>query len=116
MHRQSIGMGGLELVEGGVEDDGLRVAVGVEQPDRPCAAVASTCLTIENTGVTPLPPQNATTGPSPGRSQNTPAGGISSSSSPAATWSWSQFDTTPPGTRFTVTASRSSMAGALDIE
>ena len=77
---------------------------------------ASTLLAIDMIGVTPLPPQNATIGWSPSRGQNTPAGGVTSRMSPSRTVSLSQLDTSPPGTRLTVTARSSSVSGALDIE
>ena len=41
--------------------------------------------TIDITGVIPLPPQKATTGRSPSRGQNTPAGLVTSRTSPSAT-------------------------------
>ena len=77
--------------------------------------VASAVLRIEKIGVMPLPPPNATTSPSPVR-RNSPDGTVASSTSPGATASLSQFDTAPPGTRFTVTWRASSTAGAEDIE
>ncbi len=64
----------------------------------------------------PLPPPKPKTGPDPGSTQKVPAGRATSSWSPTATWSMSQFDTTPPGTRLTVTVRSSPVAGALDIE
>ncbi len=78
--------------------------------------VASTVLSSENTGVMPLPPLNATISPSPGARRKAPAGTLASTTSPGASVSIIQFDTTPPGTRFTVTVSSSSTAGADDIE
>ena len=77
---------------------------------------ASTLLAIDSTGVTPLPPQKATTGASPSGTQKTPAGRVTSSVSPGDTWSLSQLDTAPPGTRLTVTVRWGSVSGALDIE
>ncbi len=77
---------------------------------------ASTLLAIDITGVTPLPPTKATTGRGAGSRQKTPAGLVTSSSSPSCTWSWNQFDTRPPGTRLTVTLRWASVSGALDME
>ena len=71
---------------------------------------------IDMTGVTPLPPQKATTGRSPSCTQNTPAGRVTSRTSPSVTWSWNQLETRPPATRLTVTVSSASVSGALDIE
>ena len=71
---------------------------------------------IDMTGVTPLPPQYATTARSSAVVQNTPAGLVASSTSPSATWSWNQLETSPPGTRFTVTVRSRPPSGALDIE
>ena len=69
----------------------------------------------ESTGVMPLPALKATTSPSP-RSWKNPAGRATSMRSPAATWSFIQFETTPPGVRLTVTRSSVSTAGAEDME
>jgi hypothetical protein len=66
-------------------------------------------MTSENTGVIPLPAQNATISRSSwGPRQNTPVGGDASTRSPGRSVSIIQFDTTPPGTRLTVTANSSS--------
>ena len=78
--------------------------------------VDSAALSSENTGVIPLPALKATTSPSPGPRQNTPAGRVASTTWPGASVSFIQFDTTPPGTRFTVTCSSESTAGDEDIE
>jgi len=67
-------------------------------------------------GVIPLPPANATIGSALSRRQNTPAGAVTSTASPAARLSCSQFETSPPGTRFTVVISSASLSGLLDIE
>ena len=64
----------------------------------------------------PLPALNATMSPSPGARQNTPAGTLASTTSPGASESIIQFETSPPGTRFTVTCSSSSTEGDEDIE
>ena len=64
----------------------------------------------------PLPPQKAMIGRSPRRTQNEPDGLVTSRRSPSATWSMSQLETRPPGTRLTVTVRSSSTSGALDIE
>ena len=80
------------------------------------AVVASALLTIEITGVMPLPPANATIGTSVSRSTKSPVGRITSSASPGATESFNQFDMRPPGTRFTAVVKGSSISGALDIE
>jgi hypothetical protein len=78
--------------------------------------VASAVLTIERTGVMPLPPAKATIGASVARNTNRPAGGIASIVSPGASVSFIQFDIFPPGTRFTVTVKGSPVSGELDIE
>ena len=75
-----------------------------------------TLRTIDMTGVIPLPPQKATIGRSGSATQKTPAGLVTSSTSPSATSSCSQFEPAPPGTRLTVTTRSSSVSGALDIE
>ena len=71
---------------------------------------------IDMTGVMPLPPQKPTTGRSACRGQNTPAGLVASTTSPAERWSRSQFETSPPATRFTVTVKSASVSGELDME
>ena len=78
--------------------------------------VARAALTSEKTGVIPLPPAKATRSPSPGVRRKTPAGQVASISSPASSVSFIQFDTTPSGTRLTVTWSSSSTPGAEHIE
>ncbi len=78
--------------------------------------VASTCLAIDITGVTPLPPQNPSTGRSDACGQKTPAGLVTSMTSPSARWSRNQLETSPPATRLTVTVRSRSVAGALDME
>ena len=78
--------------------------------------MATAALTIENTGVIPLPAAKATTSPSPRASRKTPAGGATSITSPTCSVSFIQFETMPPGTRFTVTRSSGSTAGQDDIE
>ena len=50
------------------------------------------------------------------RGVNTPAGGSTSSASPAFTRSHSQFDARPSRTRLTVIFGAASMPGALDSE
>ena len=57
------------------------------------AEVASTLLAIESTGVIPLPPQKATIGRPPSRTQKLPDGGLTSTRSPSVTWSTSQLET-----------------------
>jgi hypothetical protein len=78
--------------------------------------VARAVFTRESTGVIPLPALNATTSPWPGPRRNTPAGRVASTVSPSLSWSFIQFDTTPPGVRFTVTFSSGSTAGEDDME
>lgn len=78
--------------------------------------VASALLASERIGVIPLPPANATSGASLSRRQNTPAGRVTSTTSPAARLSCIQLETSPPGTRFTVVISSASVAWQLDIE
>ena len=78
--------------------------------------VASTLLAIEITGVIPLPPQKAMIGRPPSRTQKLPDGGLTSRRVPSVTWSTSQLETPPPGTRLTVKARSPSVSGALDIE
>jgi hypothetical protein len=73
-------------------------------------------LVIDITGVTPLPPQKPMTGRSDCSTQKVPDGLLTSRRSPSCTWSMSQLETTPPGTRFTVTVRSPSVSGALDIE
>ena len=73
-------------------------------------------LTIDITGVMPLPPANATMGASVARSTNSPVGRITSTRSPGAITSFIQFDMRPPGTRLTVVVSGSPTSGELDIE
>jgi hypothetical protein len=63
----------------------------------------------------PLPPANATISSAVSRRQNRPSGGAAWISTPSATVSLSQFDTTPPGSRLTVIC-KSSSSGADDIE
>ena len=94
-------------------DSGSRLAYR-RRTDR--ADVASTLLAMDITGVMPLPPQKATIGRLASRTQKVPEGRVTSERSPSATWSTSQLETTPPGTRLTVTASSSSVSGALDME
>lgn len=64
----------------------------------------------------PLPPQNPRSVVSAGRKVNLPRAAVSSSSSPSRTWSCSQFDAAPPGTRFTVVVISPSKPGALENE
>ncbi len=78
--------------------------------------VVSADFSSECTGVMPLPAAKATTSPPPPVRQKTPAGRVASTTSPAVRWSSMKFDTTPPGVRFTVTASSSSTAGEEDME
>ena len=78
--------------------------------------VANAVFSSECTGVMPLPAQNATTSSSPAVSRKTPAGRVTSTMSPAAKCSFIQFDTTPSGVRFTVTANSGSTAGEDDME
>ena len=78
--------------------------------------VASATFTREMTGVIPLPPANRTRSPAPGVRRNTPAGQVASISSPTASVSFIQLDTSPSGTRLTVTWSSSSTPGAEHIE
>ena len=67
------------------------------------------------TGVTPLPPQNATTALVVAQAEH--PGGLGDLEHVApATWSLNQSDTSPPGTRLTVTVRSASVPGALDIE
>ncbi len=80
------------------------------------SVVASALLITEITGVMPLPPLNAISGVERGRRVNTPAGRVSTSTSPSATSSSIQLETCPPGTRFTVVVSSASVCGELDIE
>ena len=76
----------------------------------------SAVFTNECTGVIPLPAQKATTSASPAERQKTPAGLVTSTVSPAASWSIMKFDTTPPAVRLTVTANSGSTAGEDDME
>ncbi len=78
--------------------------------------VASAVFTRDRIGVTPLPPQKATSGAVLSRRQNTPAGSVVSIRSPGRRFSCIQFETRPPGTRFTVVISSESVSGELDIE
>ncbi len=78
--------------------------------------VASAAFKSETTGVMPLPALNRTTSSSPGSSRKNPVGRATSRTSPGARWSFSQFDTTPSGVRFTVTRNSRSTAGEEDIE
>jgi hypothetical protein len=71
---------------------------------------------MENTGVMPLPPANSRNGPSRWRGLNTPAGGITSTSSPACRWSHSQLEPRPSLTRLTVTRCGSPVSGELASE
>ena len=80
------------------------------------SVVASAVLTIEMTGVMPLPPAKATIGASVSRSTNRPVGRMTSIESPTTSESFIQFDIRPPGTRFTVVVKRSPVSGELDIE
>src|SRR5215510_7620364 len=80
------------------------------------AVVASALLMIENTGVIPLPPANATIGTPVSRSTNRPVGRITSMVSPGSSASIIQFDIRPVGTRFTVVVKGSPTSGELDIE
>ena len=73
-------------------------------------------FTSECTGVIPLPALNATTSSSPAVRRKTPAGRVTSITSPAANRSFMKFDTTPPGVRFTVTVRSGSTAGEDDME
>ena len=78
--------------------------------------VASALLTSDRIGVMPLPAPSATSGAGLSRRQKTPAGRVTSTASPGARWSCIQFETRPPGTRFTVVIRSSSVSGELDIE
>lgn len=80
--------------------------------------VASVLLTSENTGVMPLPPAYATRGRSSAstRRQNEPGGRVASSGSPGRSRSCIQPETSPPGTRLTVTHTSPSVSGEDDIE
>jgi hypothetical protein len=72
---------------------------------------------IDITGVTPLPPQKPSTCPSaPSNGQNTPAGFVTSTTSPTPRRSRNQLETSPPATRLTVTVRSASVSGVLDIE
>ena len=71
---------------------------------------------MDMTGVIPLPPQRPTTGRSVSCGQNTPAGFVTSTTSPAARLSRNQLETSPPATRLTVTVRSASVSGALDME
>jgi len=53
-----------QLVELRPEDDGVLVAVGIEEPTRR-VVVASADLSSDSTGVIPLPAPRATTSPVP---------------------------------------------------
>jgi hypothetical protein len=67
-------------------------------------------------GVMPEPAASSNRSSSSDSGVNVPAGPAMSRVSPARTWSQIQFDTCPPGTRFTVTVGKLSTPGALDSE
>ena len=94
-------------------ESGSRLAYS-RRTDR--ADAASTLLAMEITGVMPLPPQNPMIGRRRPGTQNVPDGLVTSTRSPSDTWSMNQLETTPPGTRLTVTVRSPSVSGALDIE
>ena len=71
---------------------------------------------MDMTGVMPLPPQKPSTGRSDSLGQKTPAGLVTSMTSPSARLSRNQFETNPPATRLTVTVRSRSVPGALDME
>lgn len=79
------------------------------------ADVASAVRISDMIGVIPLPPAKATISESVSRNRNRPSGGAAWISAPSDTVSFSQFDTSPPGSRLTVIRSSSS-TGADDIE
>jgi len=65
-------------------------------------------------GVMPLPPaKNSSGAPSGSRSVKRPAGGSAAMRSPAARRSFSQLETRPSATRFTVTIGASPASGEL---
>ncbi len=78
--------------------------------------MATALLTIDITGVIPLPPAKATTGTVVSRRTKSPAGRMTSIVSPAPSTSFIQFDMRPSTTRFTVVVSGSPVSGELDIE
>ena len=82
----------------------------------PAVPESSSDLMIEITGVIPLPAAKATTSRRASIAPNVPAGAITSSTSPAWTRSFSQFETRPPGTRLTVICRSGSSPGVEDIE
>ena len=73
-------------------------------------------MTIDITGVIPLPAANSRKSPSSERGQNVPAGGSRSSTVPARTVSSIQLEAYPPAVRLTVIAGRSPEKGELDSE
>src|ERR1700751_5541710 len=67
------------------------------------AVVSTIQRLIDIIGVIPLPaPMNSIFDVGQPKQLNFPAGPLMVSRSPSMTWSHSQFDTRPPGTRFTV--------------
>ena len=78
--------------------------------------VASALLTIDITGVIPLPPAYATIGTSCACCTKRPVGRITSIVEPGTSVSIIQFDMRPPATRLTVVVKASPTSGALDIE
>jgi hypothetical protein len=78
---------------------------------------ASTVRRIENTGVMPEPPANMMKSPSSDFGVNMPAGGATSSVSPARRLVHSQAEARPSASRLTVTrVASAAMAGEPDSE
>ena len=115
---EAVGVALDEGVELGREDDGVAVAVGVVQAHPPVGGGEGALEQREHGGDAAAGAERdevAVAAPS-GPRQNTPAGTLASTTSPASSVSIIEFDTTPPGTRCTVTCSSSSTAGDDDIE